>query len=324
MSLKVHPDPQHPAGGHGFLEVPGGSLPNGPVSVAVQDAYSGRWLHPAEGTEDGENWRPQRHAFGPFQVHRQEHGDRILIGPEIVNRIGEYTPLRIELNDHAHDVTWPDTMLPAAPRAEPGRLSATARPVAIAAPVAPVAPVVPPVRPDIPKPQPEMETAEPPASRRWLLILLLVLAVAAVAAFFWFNRDGGGSGTTATGDPDLCSAERVLSLDGYTPRIAAVRDCGRSALPETALRVVEDAAAANNSEALLLFGTLYDDKHLDARIENLVGLTFSDNPARAAEYYARAARAGSQEAADRLATVCNDLAGSKLTLDASAFDDFCN
>ena len=48
MGLTIHTDPQEPAGGFAFLELPGGSLGTGPVTVAVLEVYGSRWLGPSE------------------------------------------------------------------------------------------------------------------------------------------------------------------------------------------------------------------------------------------------------------------------------------
>ena len=121
-----------------------------------------------------------------------------------------------------------------------------------------------------------------------------------------------------------CTLTALAALPGGYPAIeAAIRACGRDVSADTALRLVEEGAAANDPGALLLFGTLYDADQLDPRIENLIGLTLDDDPARAAEYYARAVKAGSVEAQARLSAICVRLSGSQTTLAKGAYDDYC-
>ena len=119
MSLTVHPDPQEPAGGFAFLELPDGSLTEESVTVAVFDAYGERWLAANEevGARVGignPHWQAERFAFGPYTVYHHEGADWVRIGPEIVNKIEEYAPLRIEVGGAGYDVSWPDDVPPRA------------------------------------------------------------------------------------------------------------------------------------------------------------------------------------------------------------------
>lgn len=341
MSLTVHPDPQHPAGGFAFLELPGGSLPDGTVMVAIQDAFGDRWLAPPGDANGGvaiakPDWQGERHDFGPYEVHRHDGADWVRIGPEIVNRIEEYTPLRIEVNGQAYDVTWPDDVPPRAGAAASG----TIRPPVAAAVAPPVPPPVsaPPALEPEPDEDPEPPDADPdpdPASagsrrRIWLMLGLVLLLLAAIAAVWvWTDRDEPAdparpaAATPDAGD-DTCTYAALAALPGGFGRAeAALRDCGARVSPETALRLIEDAAARDEAGALLLFGTLYDGDDLDPRIENLIGLSFDDDPAQAAEYYARAVAAGSEPAKDRLSATCARLAVAVTTLEKGAYDDFC-
>lgn len=334
MSLSVHPDPAYRAGGHGFLQLPGGLLPGGKLEIAIQDAYSERWLHPAEAGDTVANWRPLRHAFGPYSAQSHNGRDWVPIGPEIVSWLEEYTPLRIEIAGQVYTVTWPDTLLPGAAPATPGVLRAAIPKLVEDRPPEPAPPAPPPSTPDPvapdPLPEPEAPEGAAPKGRGWLLWLIVVLIAAAAIAYVLMRDDSESPDDAAPTETetteetvDPCASATVLAMDGFDAQIAAVRSCGSAVLPDLALRVIEDAANADNAEALLLFGSLYDESQTDPQIETQIGLTFTDNPGRAAEYYARAARSGSQDAVERLASTCERLAGSKLTLDRSAFDDFC-
>lgn len=340
MSLAIHPDPAHPAGGYAFLELPAGSLPKTPVSVAVFDAYGERWLAPGPQSRarvdiGDATWQPERADFGPYEVHRHDGADWVRIGPEIVNRLDEYMPVRIEVDALAFDVSWPDDVPPRAGAAVLGGLRPVERKLAGGEPDRLVAqpapdPVEPPARPEGPEPQPpapDEDGASGGETRRgslvWPLAILLAVA-AAVLGYLWFTSEEDG-GATGPAETDRCSLSALSALaGGFAAQAEAMRACGADLSPEIALGVIENAAAQENGDALLLFGTLYDGTRLDPRIETLVGLTFDDDPAKAAEYYARAARAGAAEAQSHLAAVCGILSGLDATLEKGAYDDFCS
>ena len=333
MSLSVHPDPQHPAGGFAFLELHGGALPDAPVPVAVQEAFGGRWLAPqGDAGQGGPVWQGTRHDFGPYEVHRHDGADWVRIGPEIVDRIEEYTRLRIAVGAQAADVTWPDDVPPRAGAAVSGAIrTVLPAPRPAAAPPSPAPPeIAGTVERDAPGEPAEADEPLPrsaPRSRAWLAAgLVLALLLAGLGAWVFFPRDDPAPPRSEVGAavPDRCTWPALSALSGGFGTVEqAIRDCGADVSPDTALRLIETAAARGDSRALLLFGTLYDGTELDARIEKLTGLTFEDEPARAAEYYARALAAGSKPAKDRLSAICARLAGSVLTLDKGAYDDYC-
>ncbi|SFT67086.1 hypothetical protein [Sedimentitalea nanhaiensis] len=340
MSLTIHPDPQHPAGGYAFLELPSGSLPDAPVSVAVFDSYGERWLapHPEQGDriDIGDAvWQADRVGFGPYEVHRHDGADWVRIGPEIVNRLDEYMPLRIEVDRQGYDVSWPDDVPPRAGAAVLGGLRPVARKMAEASAdrlvgTRPADTLDPPeveetvlVQPPIAEP-----TAPEPAGRRirigsliWPLAVLMV-AGAVAAWYLWPLPDDDQAGETEAEHCSLAALSAVAG--GFTAIADAIRKCGADVSADTALRLVEEAAAQDDGDALLLFGTLYDGTRLDPRIETLVGLTFEDDPAKAAEYYARAAGAGAAGAQGHLADICQILSASTATLAKGAYDDFCS
>ena len=362
MSLTVHTDPQEPAGGFAFLELPGGSLGAGRVMVAVLEVYGSRWLGPSQAdgnkVEIGDaNWQGERHDFGPYLVHAHDGADWVRIGPEIVNKIEEYTPLRLMVGTLSEDVTWPDDVPPRAGAAVLGGLQSTAlastqdKGSALMGnaniPEPEPEPTPPPIPPEItPEPEPELEPTviSLPSKKTdktlwWLLLLLVVLLGLVLGAAWWFFwREQSGLPVAKppvadsdiktvepnTGDPmPLCTSAALTDLGGFAATRDAIRACGDALSPDTVLTIVEDAASAGDKDALLLFGTLYDEATVDARIETVIGLSFSDNPALAAEYYARARAAGSVEAEARLRGVCAFLAGENDVMAKGAFDDFC-
>ncbi|MDP5215669.1 hypothetical protein Q5Y75_00405 [Ruegeria sp. 2205SS24-7] len=327
MRIKVHPDPQHPSGGYAFLELPGDSMPDR-VAMAVQDSYSGRWLHPDARAGDEPNWQAQMQKLGPFDIFRHEGADWLRLGPEVVNRLEEYTALHFQIDGKSYEAIWPDTIAPRVEKAVPGALRVTARAQPIVEPVEVKLPPEP-VEQEVEIVEPEPERA-PPKRRGHALWLAAVLLLCAAGAAAWYMLSDE---TASTGPESLtpvaetsgspCALPALQALGGFDAQIAAVRDCGSDVSPDAALTLIEAAAKQGNPQALTLFGTLYDGDELAPRIENLTGLTFADDPAQAAEYYAGAVAAGSDEAQARLDATCARLDGSSLTLEKGAFDDFC-
>ncbi|MCF6231879.1 MAG: hypothetical protein L3J36_02065 [Rhodobacteraceae bacterium] len=363
MRLTIHSDPQEPTGGFAFLELPGGSLGTGRVMVGVFEVYGSRWLGPSDADGDkveiGDgNWQGERHEFGPYLVHAHDGADWVRIGPEIVNKIEEYTPLRLTIGTLSEDVTWPDDVPPRAGAAVLGGLQSTALgggrgagaalvgKAAAPEPEQPPEPAPPPVPPELaPEPEPELDQTVifvPPKKTSkilWWLLLLLVLTGLALGVAWWFfwrqqpvlptgeppvAETGVETVEPGTGEPaSPCTRAALTTLAGFAATRDAIRTCGDALSPDTVLSIVEDAASTGDKDALLLFGTLYDGATVDARIETVIGLSFADNPALAAEYYARAHEAGSAEAETRLGGVCALLAGATDVMAKGAFDDFC-
>lgn len=329
MNLTIQPDPQEPAGGFAFLQMPHKSLGTGPVGVAVREVYGGRWLGPLqEGgkvTVGDANWQGERHDFGPYPVHSHDGADWVRIGPEIVNKIEEYTPLQVVVGPHQVDVTWPDDVPPRAGAAVLGGLHATARTPSPETDQALVGQPKDPVPdPDPVPPEPPAPVDEDPPKRRPLVALLLVIFLIAglVAVWVLFPRDDPDTTELAVA-PNTCTGAAITALEGFAARELAIRACGTALSADTVLAIVESGARAGDPAALLLFGTLYDGAELDARIETEIGLSFDHDAARAAEYYSRAAGAGSDVARVRLGVTCTQLAASDRTLAKGAYDDFC-
>jgi len=334
MSLTVHPDPHEPAGGFAFLELPEGSLSDAQVTVAVFGVYGERWLAPSEGAggqaEVGDaHWQSERHEFGPYDVYRHDGADWVRIGPEIVNKIEEYTPVRITVGSVTEDVSWPDDVPPRAGAAVLGGIQATGAAQEVGKTDnlvgKPVAPPPPAPEPEVlAKPAPE----EPPEARRGVLSLVLLgIAILLLVVLAYLLLPDRGPQPDPKPQPiaaDQCTSDALAALTGgFAATAQVIRTCGDALSPDTVLKSIEDAAATGDADALLVFGTLYDGAQEDARIEQVIGLTFDHDAAKAAEYYARAVKAGSQIAQARLTATCAQLAGSDMTLAKGAFDDFC-
>lgn len=340
MSLRVHPDPQEPAGGFAFLELAAGSLPVDAVSVAVFDAFGERWLARPDDMADlaqdeDTRWQSEPVDFGPYKVYRHDGADWVRIGPEIVDRLEEYAPLRITVAGRAHDVIWPDNVPPRASAAVRGGLQPVGHKVeplidrrvgVVEAPAdVAVEPGVPEIN-EVVEAEPIEEEAPTRSKGRFLAPLLLLLAVlAAVVLWYFWPASQSDPEPAPVAQSEPCSRATLAATGGgFAMVLEAIRSCGADVQADTALSLVEEAAESDDADALLLFGTLYDGEALDPRIENLTGLTFEDDPAQAADYYARALKAGSSEAEGRLSDICDRLEQSDATLSIGAYDDFCS
>lgn len=338
MSMRVHPDQQEPAGGYAFLELEAGSLPDGAQRVTVFDAFGERWLALPDDTDTSggiaeAHWQTEQYEFGPYEVYRHDGADWVRIGPEIVNQLSEYAPLRFTVAGQTHDVTWPDNVPPRASAAELGGLQPVGRKQVeiIDRRVGAVEmdnpeddEIVVPERPVAPVEEQEELDIEQERGRSWTLPLLLAaLVIGVILAWFFWPEPEPARAVVEQAEP--CTRETLAATKGGFVGIAdAIRVCGSDVQPDTALSLVEEAAAADDPDALLLFGTLYDGESLDPRVENLTGLTFADDPAQAVEYYARAVKAGSSAAAENLSKTCERLADDDATLARGAYDDFCS
>lgn len=347
MTMLPHPDPQHPEGGFAFLELPQGAVGDSAVMVSVMDAYSGRWLAPSEAPGapvaiGDPNWQPEPHAFGPYPVYDHDGADWVRIGPEIVNKLEEYTPLRIQLGGAIHDVTWPDDIPPRAGAAMLGGLSPVERKVPEAPAVMqaspPPEPEPEPVRAP-PEPEPVI-TPDPPAEQGtrkglWVMLALLLLAVVAGAVWWFYPFEAETQTTDKANVPverettqpvpqaDACSSDALNGLAAFAALQDQLAGCGAKVSADAALGLIEKFASDEDPGALAMLGALYDETVTEDGVETAIGLTFTADPARAAEYYARAVQAGSDSAEARLTSVCAQLSVSASTLDKGAFDDYC-
>ncbi|MEM6824595.1 MAG: hypothetical protein AAF566_05750 [Pseudomonadota bacterium] len=125
---------------------------------------------------------------------------------------------------------------------------------------------------------------------------------------------------------DLCTtgALRGLAGESHSALIDGLVGCGASVSADAALSLIENGVAEGDPAALMTLGKLYDGEVDIDVLETDIGLTFADNAARAAEYYARARDAGDGVGAEEaLGTLCARLAEANDTLSLGAFEDFC-
>lgn len=352
--IDVRPDPAHPRGGFAVLSFEADSVSGDSVSVEVFDLYNERYLGVA-------GWQPERHAFGPYPVDRSAGPARVVLGPEVVDKLEEFAAVRLTLGELSADVSWPDDIVHSPKAATSDSAIKTGTGPAAAAPAAPIKmkepepePAAPPSEP-VPEPAPEAEAPEPDVPENadenggdaeedgksgmsslvlWGVALLIALGA---AAFFFLGGEEPVTEEPAPAPqepapppvaarPDPCSADELTAAagQGFAVLGEALRGCGGSVSADTALGLVEGAVAEGDADALAFFGTLYDAGQTDPVIEEQIGLTLGDDPARAAEYYARARDAGSTEAEALLTGVCRTLLLRSDTLSVGAREDYCS
>ncbi len=336
MTLRAVPDPDEPGGGFGYLVLGGVNFSDSTVNVQVFDSYSDRWLGASAGdgpiTVGDGNWQSEPHAFGPYPTHGRGDEYWVRIGPEIVNKIAEYTPLRITVAGHSAEIIWPDDVLPRIAPALVGeiRSSAVRRPTSERQRTE----VVPDAE-ELARPMEEVTTEsveqeETPQTRWFIWIVVLGLLVTGAAYFFLLDKDETAN-TGIAYEPDNGNAPAppcsFAALDqiagGFDVVEAALRSCNDKVSATDTLRLLEKGVRAGSPEALLMFGKIYDVQQKDNLIETTVGLTFDDDPATAAEYYARAKDAGSPAAETLLIVTCQRLSKLTSTLARGAHDDHC-
>ena len=300
MRLRAVPDPAAPSGGFGYLVADGTDISEASVSVQVCDAYSGRWLGaPSDqgliSVDDG-TWQSEPHTFGPYTAQTQGSEIWIRIGPEIVNKIGEYTPLRITIEGQTADLVWPDDILPRIAQALVGEIRSTATPSPeTARPRTVVAEEVVEDDPPTENPAEVLDDEEETPRRSWLIWVLLFAVLTAVAAFYLWPMEEAEQSTGIAYEPDTetppanpCSHASIAEKGGgYLAMEAAVRDCGAKISANEAIRLLEMGVREGSPDALVLFGKIYDVQQKDDLIETTVGLTFEDDPATAAELLPR-------------------------------------
>ena len=116
-----------------------------------------------------------------------------------------------------------------------------------------------------------------------------------------------------------CSTEGFESRKSgsFSEQMEALRACSDNVSGVQALQILDLGVRLEDPDALALYGQLYEGESIDLPI------SLDANPARAAEYYARAARAGHTEMAIPLARVCDQLSPDDNLLHESIHANFC-
>ena len=342
--IDIRPDPKRPRGGFAEITVSDVAAPDGAVEVTVYNSFLEKWLGP-----DG--WQPNPHGFPTRQAEQDGDSLRLIVGPDIVNQIEEDTPIKIGVCGAEFATYWPDDINHGPDVAIGGDLAGTgskAQPTApkpITTLTAPdhgsdseassddeTATEEPEEAPeDIPVP-PVTEEPKPSRAGSYAMWAVALLAVIGAAVWFLFLQPGEEvAAIEPVTEPEPvaktnpCSGDQLQTVasEGFKSLAKQIRTCGADVNVDAALSFVERASAANDPDALALFGALYDSSVKDEPIKTTVGLDLGDNAARAAEYYARAKDAGSEEATNRLTAVCRGLLLKSDTLSQSAHEDYC-
>ncbi len=355
--LQIKPDPAAPMGGVALLRLPANALLEDQTYVQVQNAFVQLWLAPNSGEEtlvqvSDANWQADPHRFGPYAVTREGPEAVVRIGPEIVNKLTVFAPIVLRIGGRDYDVNWPDDVPPRAGAALMGALKATAA-------QGPTSDAVRLVGRRSNAEEAELQTGGHPGSddpetggtapggdpgmtkqggtKRLMLFggLGVVALVAALAAAFLFRAPEEAApvltpAAQQSAEPAQplsvnCSLEALAGLaGGFQARAEALAGaCGAALGSEGAFRLIEQSAQAGDAQAWLALGSLYDPTFTDPLLEGSLGIAPGDNLPLAAEYYDRAGIAGAAEAAERLARVCESLAGRSDTLSRGARNDFC-
>jgi hypothetical protein len=302
MTAMIIPDPYHPQGGWCLMHLAGQG--GATVTVAIRDLSSEEWL-----SADG--WQPAQTTLGVFDV--SPSGD-ILFGPAIVDRIEPYAALEVIVEGQKTRLTWPDTIATSPAGLQSGGLQVTRRREKSALEGTSAKPVVSP-SPEL-EPEPvEQFSAAPEAElektdrapRRLPFLIFGLLGLAAIAAllaylFLFPTPPPVAPDTVAEEEATDCSSEGFAgrATRDYAEQLAVAVECDASTSPDDLLRILESGVRANQPDALLRMARLYDPMvAADGGIE----LSRRD-PAIAAEYYGRAAAAGSADTDTALSEVC--------------------
>jgi hypothetical protein len=360
MMLQIIPDEDERAGGYGFVVMPAEGLdPARPVTVEILETFGGRWL--GRSTRDGTttsigdpNWQSLPHEFGPYEVRIQDGLARVRIGPEIINKLPEYTHCRVKVGTVSAELIWPDTLIPRAGASALGGIRTISRPQP-----AELAPE-PQARPPTSGPAPVTEEAEPTApvagiGKRGLYLALSAVLVLLAIAGGWviLSRDDQGEAPELAAAPPAPAPEapepepepELVTQAAADAAPPAADACGRAALtegtagfagvyerlarcaeqipPDQVFDLLETARTANDGAALRLLGNLYDPAIEDPLLETAFGLAAPANLALAVEYYNQAKAQGDAVAAVALNAACVALAEDSSTIAKGAHDDFC-
>jgi hypothetical protein len=360
--LQIIPDENERAGGYGFVVIASeGFDPASPVTVEILETYGNRWL--GQSADDGAtasigdpHWQSLPHRFGPYEVRIQDRIARVRIGPEIVNKVPEYTHCRVKVGPVTSELIWPDTLTPRAGATALGGIRTISRPH----PVEPASFAMPEPLPLEPVAGAEVEpTALVAAKRRGGVYLALsVFMVLLPLAAGWIILSGidevpspevvtpkpeaapvstdpvaqapeqePAPQVTADPAPPASEACSLEALTEGTANFAGVYDrlsgCAGQISPDQVFDMLETARTANDSAALRLFGSLYDPTVDEPVLETAFGLGAPANLALAVEYYSKAKANGDTDAIGALTAACTTLAEDSSTIAKGAHYDFC-
>lgn len=336
--IDIKADPKRPRGGFAEITVDDAPAFEGTATLSVYNSYQQKWLGP-----DG--WQPNQ-AEIPARMSQIDGSQlRLIVGPDVVNLIEEDTPIRIEIAGKSWNTYWPDDINHGPDEALIGDLGEAGSATVAKGPTTMTAKPETEDDPDVLSateaepddtvvtPIPHATEDEPKPKLPLILGAVALLAIAIGVGWFVLNQDQTKpvvevpptpeSAPVADANPCSIDTLNAAKANGFAALADDIRACGSAVSADDVLGFVEQAAAENDPTALALFGAIYDETVTDETLENEIGLTFSDQPDRAAEYYHRAIAAGSEEAVNHLGAVCERLLLRSDTLSQSALEDYC-
>lgn len=353
MSITVGPDPDHPHGGFALLSVPG-TESKGPVSLSLVDLFADRHLGPM-------GWQSAPVALGPYDTWNAGGALMVRVGPEIVDHIEAFTPLRLTVGDASSELSWPDAVRTSPRRADLGGIgvSSDRQPVSPPSPLTqtvPERPVpeqtvperpAPPVEERVPEPAPEPKPeleAEPvetkkPRTSMWAFVLPVLLVAVAAAAWLMIGPEDKGKpaivdvaqppqpvSPVAAGSPpqsqsSRCDLAKLARAAAMTAAEGFAIAAACGAEGDAEQRFKAIDAAANAGVAEAIAML---GRWWDPAEAAAVGSTYSKrDPSQAARYYHAAVAAGYAPAGALLQRACGALNPNADPMHENARDLYC-
>lgn len=325
MTVRALVEPQ-PEPGHAVLRLAGlEAAPEG-LALSIQrqqgpDSHLG---------DDG--WRRTETWLQPDRVERQGEAFAFHLGPEICDRLAGIATVRVRVREPdigvvgTTVVAWPAMLtsgaLDPSRRVEDETFRLRGKPVAAPPPAPPPpepAPQPKPTPPPFQPPRPDLRASRaleppPPASGRtgWLIAALVLVALAGGGYHVWatYFQKPDGPLVVAPTPPAPTPSTATAATGPKTARdlVGEYFASKPAPTPEAMLAKGRDfAKAGNGAAAFLVFRRAAEGGNVPAQLEYAAYLDplapkagFTPDAARAAEWYERAALAGSAEAQRKL------------------------
>lgn len=357
--LDVRPDPKHPRGGYAVFCLSFDEVPSGEVSLTVRNRFNDKYLNKSGwqsakayfgpymvrasgdhaeivvGTEIVnlvEEYTPVTVEIGDKQFEVTWPDDIIPGPPSAVVGGVSPTPPKMDAN------RGPSLVGKASQAAQTGLDDGSSleeqddNTASIDAPTAQARYAQAPGEAD--------KEQEP--SRSWIVpsIIGAILLCLIGAGGYWFlgrssdtgpdvpavtqTEESQGGDAVVIADPCSEAALAKVAQSGFESLLTELDACANEMSANAAFELMERGVDANDPAAIAAFGRLYDADEVLEVVETTLGITYADNPALAAQYYARAVQAGDGVGAfDALAAVCSRLASEADDLSLTALEDYC-
>ncbi|WP_431282631.1 hypothetical protein ACQW02_25035 [Humitalea sp. 24SJ18S-53] len=328
--ILIQEDADHPDGGFARVLVEGMA---GQIISAVtiaREGFGADSLGPR-------GWQVAAARLAPDSAFDQGAHLVLILGPDVVEHL-EAGPIRLGLPeiDLTQVVMWPDIApLPAAKRAGFATARRAARaerpapplrgPDPLPAPDTDATVVIsrpPPVMPPSTMPPPDPAAPASPSRRRAPIYALVMMLVAAASLGGWIYQDEmmglwaqPEQVVPPVADPlDTATPAQIAAMNLAPAQILAVAERRQArAQHQDALLLLELAAAQNHPPAISALARLYDPASFTQG-----GALSVPNPAKAAQYWRAAERAGDPAAAPARAALRDRLSAAAQAGDSSA------